>query len=108
MFKINPAPTFKAAIKITVPGGDPKAITFEFKHRTRTGLAEWIKNMSGKEDRALVSEFVAGWSGVIGEDGLEVPYTLDAFMQLAENYPAASMEVYAGYVEALTESRTKN
>ena len=108
MFKLNAAPTFKSPVRITVPGGDPLPIEFEFKHKTRTGLAEWQANMQGKTDRELVPEFIVGWSGVIGDTGDAVPWSIDAFVTLTENYPAAPMEVYAGYIKALTESRAKN
>lgn len=108
MFKRNPPKTFKATIKVTVPGGEPEPIEFEFKHKTRSGLAEWQANMAGKTDRELVPEFVAGWSGVIGPDGDQVPWSVDEFVLLTENYPAAALEIYAGYVRALTESRAKN
>ena len=125
MFKLNPAPTFKATVRITVPGGDPLPIEFEFKHRTRAGLAEWqngfIKTVPApteddrgavrremRPDREIVDEYIAGWSGVINEAGLPEPWSIEAFLKLANNYHAAAAEVYLGYVKALQESRTKN
>lgn len=108
MFKLNASPTFKATVRITVPGGEPQPIEFEFKHKTRTGLAEWTKGHSSRSDRDIVPEFIVGWSGVINAAGDEEPFTVDAFMKLCENYPAAALEVYAGYMAALMESRTKN
>lgn len=108
MFKLNPNPTFKAAVKVTVPGGDPLPIEFEFKHKTRTGLGEWKKNLEGKNDMEIVPEFIAGWSGVINETGDQEPWSVEAFANLCENYHAAVIEVYDGYLLALTESRAKN
>ena len=108
MFKLNPAPTFKATVRITVPGGDALPVEFEFRHKTRTGLAAWQDGIAGKADRDLVPEFVVGWSGVINETGDQEPYSVDAFVKLCENYPAAALEVFAGYIKALTESRAKN
>lgn len=108
MFKLNPNPTFKASVKVSVPGGDPLPIEFEFKHKTRTGLAEWMKNQGARPDREIVPEFIVGWSGVINEAGDQEPWSVDSFLKLAENYPAAAVEVYAGYIAALTESKAKN
>lgn len=108
MFKLNPNPTFKASVKVSVPGGDPLPIEFEFKHKTRTGLSEWQANHGGKKDADIVPEFIVGWSGVINETGDQEPWSVEAFQKLCENYPAAALEVYAGYVSALTESKAKN
>jgi hypothetical protein len=108
MFKLNPNPTFKATVKVSVPGSDPLPIEFEFKHRTRTGLAEWMKNQPVRSDREIVPEFIVGWSGVINAAGEQEPWSVDSFITLTENYPAASLEVYYGYIKALTESRSKN
>lgn len=123
MFKLNPSPTFKASIKITVPGSDPVPIEFEFKHRSRAGLAEWQKSFQRtvtdaespdgerievRRDEELIPEYIAGWSGVIGDDGLPVPFSVEAVLKLGNNYHAAPMEIYIGYLKALQESRTKN
>lgn len=125
MFKLNPSPTFKASIKITVPGSEPMPIEFEFKHRSRAGLAEWQKGFQReipaptaddpdatlievRRDEELIPEYIAGWSGVIGDDGLPVPFSVEAVLKLGNNYHAAPMEIYIGYLKALQESRTKN
>lgn len=108
MFKLNPAPTFKASILVSRPGEEPKAITFEFRHKTRTGLGEWLRSMEGKSDAQVGTDFIAGWSGVIDSDGNEVAFSPELFHELCERYPAASVEVIGGYVRALTESRAKN
>ena len=108
MFKINPDATFKAVVKITVPGADQKGIEFEFKHKTRSGMGEWLKNIAGKNDAEVSGEFIVGWSGVISETGDEIPFSFDAFERLCENYPAAAVEIMNGYIKALMESRTKN
>lgn len=125
MFKLNPNPTFKADVKITVPGGDPLPVTFEFKHKTRTGLAEWQRSFVQtapdptpnapdqtktliKPDRDIVAEYIVGWEGPVNEAGDREPWSVEAFLKFCDNYHTAQMEVYVGYVAALSESRTKN
>jgi len=108
MFKINPNPTFPATVKITVPGGQPTPIEFVFKHKTRAGLAEWMQHMEGKADADLVGEYIAGWSGVFDDAGEPVPFSVDAVLKVCNGFPAAALEIYAGYIKALTESRAKN
>ncbi len=108
MFRLAPNPTFRATVRVTVPGAEPMPIEFEFRHKTRTGLAEWLKGVSKKSDMELAREFVVGWSNVINEAGDQEPFSYDALQNLFENFHAASVEVYAGYLKALTESRAKN
>jgi hypothetical protein len=125
MFKLNPSPTFKAPVKITVPGGEPLPIEFEFKHRTRVGLTEWqdgfVKTVPAptendpdavrremRPDREIIGEYIAGWSGVLNDAGLPEPWSVDAFLKLTNNYHAAASETFLGYLKALQESRAKN
>lgn len=125
MFKLNPDPTFKASVKITVPGREPLPIEFEFKHKTRTGLDTWQKAMVRvepdptpddpnrtktviKSDREVVEEYIVGWDGPINSSGDKEPWSVDAFFKVCENYHTAAAEVYVGYLKALTESRAKN
>jgi len=125
MFKLNPNPTFWAPVKITRPGEESEPIEFEFKHRTRTGLAEWQKTFSQqvpapteddpkrtetvwRSDREIVPEYIVNWRKAINSKGEQEPWSVDAFLDLTENYPSSAVEVYAGYIAALTESKAKN
>lgn len=108
LFRINPKPTFKAVVSLSLPGGDSAAIEFEFRHKPRKELKSWVEATVGRSDLDALAEVVAGWSGVADESGALVRYSVDALDQLLDNYPAASKEIYAAYLRELTEARAKN
>lgn len=109
MFKLNPAPTFTAKIPLSVPGlPEPLELDVTYRHKNKTELQKWLEGSKGKADSAVLHEVITGWSGMQGEDGAEVPYSLDALTTLLENYPVAHQELYRGYLRELTESRRKN
>lgn len=109
MFRLNPSPTFKASVPVSVPGMDkPLEIAVEFRHKTATGLQEWMRRAVDRTDAQNLDEVIAGWSGVMGDDGAQVPYTLTALSTLLENYPAAKWEMLVAYKAELTEAKRKN
>jgi hypothetical protein len=109
MFKINPSPTFKAFVSLTVPGQEaPGAVSFTFRHQGRAALDTWIKAASDKTDAALLGAVISGWEGVSDQDDLPLAYSADNLGLLLDAYPAAGGEIFMGYLKALTESRAKN
>jgi hypothetical protein len=125
MIQFNPNPTFVAAISVSLPGqvagavaGAPAPtaeITFTFRHQGRKALDAWIaapaeavKAAKPLSDTEFLVQVIADWAGVLGEDGAQVPYTPAALGQLLDAYPPAAREIYSGYIDALTESHTKN
>lgn len=111
MFKIDPEPTFSAEAALTVPGqAEPARLTIHWKHLSRDQLVEWIDGLAeirlGDVDGlALV---VAGWEGVVDQQGQAVPFTKDRLRSLLWSYHAAGAELVRAYVRALTESRLGN
>lgn len=108
LFRLDPKPTFRATVNLSLPGGEFAAIEFEFRHKARKAIKSWVEATVGRSDLDTLSEVVAGWSGVADESGALVRYSAEALDQLLENYPAASKEIYAAYLRELTEARTKN
>ena len=109
MFKLTPSPTFEAVVDVTVPGADAKApIVFTFRHKGRAALKAWAEAVEGRADVDVLADVVAGWRGVCDDRGDEVPYSREALAQLLDAYPAASGEVFRGYMQAHFEARRKN
>lgn len=109
MFRLNPAPTFKVDVPLSVAGMDkPLAISVEFRHKNATGLQDWLRRAGERTDVENLADVIAGWSGVMGDDGQPVPYTLTALGTLLENYPAAKWELLFAYKAELTEAKRKN
>ena len=109
MFKLNPSPTFVAQVPLSVPGlAEPLEVAITYRHKNKTALGAWMAGAAGKADAELLHEVIAGWSGMQGEDGAEVPYSLTALTDLLENYPAAHGELFKAYLRELTEAKRKN
>jgi hypothetical protein len=105
MFKLQPNPTFKAEVAIPTVEGEGK-ITFEFKHKGRKALKEYIDSLgegeNAREDADALGELIAGWSGV------DETYSPDALATLLDAYPVASRAIFEAYNRALLEGRSKN
>jgi len=109
MFKLNPKPTFVAAVPLSVPGlSEPLEVSFTFRHQNKAALAKWIGETSTQDGAETLHKVVAGWAGVQGDDGAEVPYSLTALTDLLDNYPAAQGEIFRAYLKELTEAKRKN
>jgi hypothetical protein len=103
MFKLQPKPTFKARVPITIPGEvRPAEIEVEFKHMTVDGVQNYFENLGGKKDAEALSEIVVGWSGV------DAPYDADALATLLNNFPSASAAMFEAFRRELFEARRKN
>lgn len=109
MFRLNPNPTFRAKVPLSVPGLEKALeIEVEFRHKTATGLQDWTKRAMGRTDVENLDEVIVGWSGVMGDDGQQVPYSFTNLAALLENYSAAKWELLAAYKAELTEAKRKN
>lgn len=106
MFKLQPAPTFKADIKIPTAEGEG-VISFVMKYRSRTELTafyESMKDADGKDkaDKDILADVIMGW------DGIDAEYNKKALATLIDNYPGAALAMLNGYTKALVEGQVKN
>lgn len=109
MFRINPAPTFRAKVPLTVPGEDKRGLVeFVFRHKTRQQFAAWWEAIEGRKDADILADVVAGWEDVIDEQGEPVPYSPEALALLIDRFPASAAEILLAYRRGLWESREKN
>lgn len=61
-FKLNPDPTFKKSVDITVPGKGPQPVEFTFKYRDIEALAALLETIGTyKTDADLVLDIASGW-----------------------------------------------
>lgn len=111
MFHLDPAPTFTADAALSVPGqAEPARLTIHWKHLSRDKLTEWIDALSASKlsDVDGLAQVIAGWEGVVDQQGQEVPYSIDRLRALLCGYHIAGAELVRAYVRALTESRVGN
>jgi hypothetical protein len=108
MFNIIANPTFKANVSLTVAGQDQlEVIEVEFRHKTRSALAEWLDRSLTEKSEVVLGEVIAGWKGLQDEQGIAA-YSPEALKTLLENHLVAGRELVNAYIRGLTESRAKN
>ena len=138
MFKINPSPTFRSTVRLTVPGADDSAVLeVTWRHKGRAALRAWLAKArragvgasvlddlvrgadGGAEpadaalagvpaDAAWLGEVMVDWAGPQDAQGEPVGYSVAALGGLLDAYPAAGGELLGAYLRAMTESRAKN
>jgi hypothetical protein len=100
-FSLVPAPTFKAAVTIQVPGGKSVQVEFVFKHRSRDEFKEFVESMDGRKDVEILLDIASGWE-------LEDAFGEKSLQQLVDNYMGAGQAVVQTYMAELTAARAKN
>ncbi|RJG10914.1 hypothetical protein D3879_14630 [Pseudomonas cavernicola] len=100
-FKLDVAPTFKATVNIPVHGGDTVPVEFEFKHRTKDQVNEWLGSLTGRADVEVLQDVLAGWE-------LDDVFNEESIGKLVQNYAGAGGAIVAAYVDELLQARRKN
>lgn len=108
-FRINPAPTFRVKVPLTVPGAEARGVVeVEYRHKGREAYAAWWDSIGNRGDAEVLDDIIAGWSDVIDDKGEPVAYHIDALRLLLDRYPVAGIELLSAYKRALWEAREKN
>jgi hypothetical protein len=99
--KLNPDPTFREKVEIHVPGGKPEPVIFTFKYRTRDEVQDFLKELEGMDDVAMIMAIAKGWE-------LDDEFNRDNVNQLVQSFIAAPKAILERYLQALTGTRAKN
>ena len=73
MFKLNPAPTFKATVDVSQPGDAPSLqLEVVFRHRGRAELVALMDDIasskeSGKTDAEALGQIIESWVDVVDD-----------------------------------------
>ncbi|SIQ99818.1 phage tail assembly chaperone [Pseudacidovorax sp. RU35E] len=100
-FRLKAAPTFDAAVKIPLPGGEVGEIVFTFRHRTKAELDAFMARLQTLTDPEAILEMASGWD-------LEEPFTIENVVVLLDNHYAAPRQVVDVYVSQLFQAKEKN
>lgn len=108
--RIIPHPVFRAAIPFTVAGQEsPAVVTFDLRHKSPQELRRWAASFAGRETAEIVSDVVVAWvSGVVDDDGAEVPYSKDNLELFLASHGSRATDLLHAYQRELLESRQKN
>ena len=103
MLKLQPNPTFKTKVSISVAGeARNQDIEVEFKYLSKSKIKSCFEEIAGKTDSDALFDIVVGWSGV------EVAYSKDALAELIDNYPSAAADMFEAFRRELLEAKRKN
>jgi Domain of unknown function (DUF1789). len=100
--KLIANPTFKAKVPIPVAGGESVGVEMTFKHRTKSGLEEWLKApREDKSDTDIFLEMVEAWD-------LEDPFNRENVELLLENYMGSAVATHRTYIDQLIQAKLGN
>ncbi len=104
MFKLQPNPTFKTKVNISIAGQEkPAQIEVEFKYLSKTQVRDFFEALAGKQDDAeALSELIVGWSGP------DQAYSKEALSLLLDNYPSSAGDLFEAFRRELLEAKRKN
>lgn len=103
MFKLQPNPTFKAFVALSVPGeAKQTSIEVEFRHLSKSAMRDYFATLADRTDADALTEIIVGWSGV------DTAFDHDALAAMIDNYPAAAGELFEAFRRETLESRRKN
>lgn len=105
--KLIADPTFTAKVAIPVAGCASVPVEFQFKHRTKKELANFIQSCEGREDAAIFKDCVMGWD-LVDASGTSVSLSDASIVTFLDNYIGASVAVYQHYIEELVKAKEKN
>jgi len=127
MFKVNPDPTFKDDVSVTIPGKkEPGVLSLVFKYKGTkeyeeylkwAGLGEEVKKKGKTKEKEpeekdqkpskvspvdALMELVEGWVDVDAE------FNKESVETLLDKHPLAFYEILGHYAKSRWESRVKN
>lgn len=121
-FVLKQSSTYTWPIQIVLPtdGGRKEKFTFdgEFRRLSQTRINELrrvarameLGRISDEEelvDQDGAREVLAGWSGVVDDDGKEIPFTESALAQLLE-IPNVAGQILKAWFESIEVAKRKN
>lgn len=112
--------TWPVALVLPVDGGRRDKHTFdgEFKRLPQTRINQIVRLARASErgrlnddeellDQDAAKELLAGWSGVIDDDGKEIPFSDSALAQLLE-IPTVAGQIVRAWFESIDTAKRKN
>lgn len=112
--------TWPITLILPVDGGRREKHTFdgEFKRLPQTRINEIVRQAramergrlnedEGLEDQDAAREVLTGWSGVVDDDGKEIPFSSSTLAQLLE-IPTVAGQIVRAWFESLEVAKRKN
>ena len=117
-FVLQQSDTYSWPVSFDVPtdGGRHERQTFdgEFKRLPQSRVGPMVAELQQIEDLTdleriteIAKEVLIGWSGIIGDDGKEIPYSEKALAQLLE-VPLLAVSIIKSYMDSIKGAKRKN
>ena len=100
-FSLKANPTFTAKVGFPQAGGDTVDVSLTFKHRTKSGLDEFLTSRADRTDVDAFLEMVVGWE-------LSDEFNRENVETLLENHIGVALATYKTYIDQLVQHRAKN
>lgn len=106
IFTLDPNPTFAVPVSLPVPGRDPVAVTFRFRHLDSDAFYAMLTESRTQQEKAadFLARFVDGWEG----EAINAPFSREALEKLTRNYPKAAQAIFLAYEQELVGALVKN
>lgn len=103
-FKLQANPTFKSVVNIPIPGEKAEAVSFTFRHKTRSQFDALIAGLASGDTHidAAVKDVVVEWVYP------GVDYSPEALDKCLDMFPGSALAIFTSYRESLMEARRKN
>jgi len=103
IFKLNPAPTFRATVDIPSAGEkEDLQLQVEFRRKTKDDLAAFLSAIPGRDPLEVLMEIVVCWHDC------DTAFSEDELAVLLQNYPRADVRILAAYSKESTGARLGN
>ena len=102
MFKLEPNPTFRAPVKIHVPGEGEGGFVVEFVYLDQAQRKAYVESLGTKTNAEALGEIVVGWREI------DQPFSHGNLERLLNKYDTAATELFRVFFEELTGAAEKN
>jgi hypothetical protein len=100
-FKLDPNPTFDAAVQVPVHGKGTESVRFTFKHMTKDELAEVSASAKDMTEVESIKAVTVGWE-------LEDEFNDENILRLIQNYQGAGKAIISTYLDEIRQARMGN
>lgn len=100
-FTLTASPTFKAIVKIPVPGAKAAPVEFKFNGMDKPSFKTWLEKLGDSEDVEVITTIASGWD-------LDEPFNAENVERLVDNYIGAAKAIFETFISELSAAKLGN
>lgn len=94
-------PTFKAIVRVPVPGRGADDVEFIFKGRDREGVKAFVESIPNRSDVDLIMDMASGWD-------LDDPFDAEGVAKMVKLFIGSTRAVLDKYLEEVAQAKLGN